>query len=67
MKRLTVTGEPIPELKWSKDGNWLQQGDRVQVLDNAVSSVVLKMESELFLAQTLVKNLRHAEIPLEIS
>jgi len=24
-------------LKWSKDGDWLQQGDRVQVLDNAVS------------------------------
>lgn len=39
LKRLIVTGEPRPEVKWSKDGELVQQGDRVKVHDDAVSSI----------------------------
>ena len=38
-------------MTWSKDGEWLQQGDRVQVLDNAVSGV-----SELKISQARVED-----------
>jgi len=34
----TVTGEPRPELKWSKDGVWVEEGGRIKLVDDAVSS-----------------------------
>lgn len=36
MQRLIVTGKPRPEVKWSKDGESLQQSDRIELRDNAV-------------------------------
>ena len=38
-------------MKWSKDGEWMRQGDRVQVLDDAVSSI-----SELKISQARVED-----------
>ena len=51
LKGLIVTGEPIPEVKWSKDGERVQQGDRVQLVDNAAAST-----SELNIFQARVED-----------